>query len=147
RKPDPDLQSRMKNDFTWQAGYGECDITPPKGQTQMAGFGRERHATGAIAPLLCQALALSDGRRKILFLAADILAFDPTTTESVRRTLKHRHGIAPEAVLLAPSHTHWSTPSIYRMNLCVGGIDPWWLKRLEEHLLTAATQALGSMRP
>jgi hypothetical protein len=109
----------------------------------MAGYGCERHAKGMVAPLLCQALALKDTRgRTLVVLTADILAFDPTTTESIRRTLRKKYGIAPEAVMLAPSHTHWSAPSHYRMNLSAGTTDPWWLKRLEENLLKAANQAL-----
>ena len=38
----------------WFVGYAEADITPAPGQVQMSGFGRERYANGALAPLLTQ---------------------------------------------------------------------------------------------
>jgi hypothetical protein len=128
---------------TWKIGYAERDITPTPGQGMMSGYGTERHATRARAPLRAQALVLQPvGGTPAVLLTADLLGFDRQTVELVRRTLNRTHGIPPEAVLLSASHTHWGAGASYRINFCVGGLDIWYRKRVEEALLAAANEAL-----
>ena len=61
----------------WSVGYAEADITPAPGQVQMSGFGRERYASGALAPLLTQVVVLRDGEDNTgVLITADILDLD-----------------------------------------------------------------------
>lgn len=128
----------------WSIGYAERDITPTPGQGLMSGYGTERYARGARAPLRAQALVLrsGDGGLPAVLLTADLLGFDRQTVELVRRTLKRTHGLAPESVMLSASHTHWGAGTSYRISFCTGGLDIWYRKRVEEALLSAAEEAL-----
>ena len=97
----------------WSVGYDEADITPAPGQVQMSGFGRERYANGALAPLLTQVVVLRDGEYNTgVLITADILDFDCVMVEAIRRAIKHKHNIAPENIMLAASHTHWGPAGV-----------------------------------
>lgn len=130
----------------WTLGYAERDITPAPGQGMMSGYGTERRARGARAPLRAQALALRSGNgAPAVLLTADLLGFDRQTVELVRRTLNRTRGLPPEAVMLAASHTHWGAGTSYRISFCTGGLDLWYRKRVEDTLLSAAEEALGNL--
>src|ERR1041384_6175735 len=115
----------------WKIGYAECDITPRPGQALMAGFGKERCADGALAPLRAQALALQDpvGSRSLL-LTAHVLGFERLGVEALRRAVKRAHGLPPQAVMLSASHTHWGPGISYRLNFSTGSLSVWYRKRL-----------------
>jgi hypothetical protein len=133
----------MAQPTPWRIGYAESEITPAPGQAFMAGFGVERHATGALAPLMAQALSIGDRRGKTaLLLTADILGFDLTTVEYVRRQIKRKYGLKESAVMFAASHTHWGPAVFYRGNFSIGAPNPWYIRRLEEALLQVAQEAM-----
>ncbi len=114
----------------------------------MAGFGCERYAQGTIAPLRAQALTIRDARDHVgVLIAADIIAFDHTTVQQVRRSLLRTHGLSPSQVMLAASHTHWGPPTLYRMNYAAGVVNPWYLKFLEDTLIRLAGEALAKQIP
>lgn len=139
---------RNNNEKKWSIGYAQGDITPKKGQTLMSGYGRQRYAEGVLKPLRAQCIALRDaGGNTALVITADILGFDRQSVEYLRRTLAAKHKIAPEAVMLAASHTHWGPPTLYRVTLAVGPLDPWLVAGLERQLLTLADEALGNLTP
>jgi len=92
----------------WSVGYAEADITPAPGQVQMRGFGRERYAKGALAPLLTQVVALRDQDSHTgVLITADIAGFERVMTEAIRRAITRKHGIPAKNVMLVASHTHW----------------------------------------
>lgn len=130
----------------WQAGYAQGDITPPKGHTFMCGYGRERYATGTLAPLRAQALALRDARgRTGLLLAADILGFDRRSVEGLRAVLGRKHGLGPESIILSASHTHWGAGTLFKVNYTAGQLNPYYVKRLEDELLRLADEAIAGL--
>ncbi|MBM3333963.1 neutral/alkaline non-lysosomal ceramidase N-terminal domain-containing protein [Candidatus Sumerlaeota bacterium] len=132
----------------WQVGYAETDTTPRPGQVMMAGYGRERHAEGTIAPLRAQALALQDRSGKTaLLITADVLGFDRGSVDAVRYKIQQAHHIPPEAVCLSASHTHWGPAINYRMNFALGGLNVWYLASLESALLKVADGALKDLSP
>lgn len=132
----------------WSAGYAEADITPPRGATLMCGFGTERYAQGTQTPLQAQVLAIRDARgQAAVLVTADLLTFDRTTVEYVRRRLSDKHGLASSQVMLAASHTHWGPPTFYRLNQSVGPLNPWYLKFLEETILRLADEAMAHQTP
>ena len=76
------------NESPWSVGYAEADVTPAQGQVQMSGFGRERHASGALAPLLTQAVVLRDADDNTgVLITADILDLDHVMVEAIRRVM------------------------------------------------------------
>jgi neutral ceramidase len=132
----------------WHAGYAEADMTPIPGEAMLAGFGRPRQVKGTLAPLRAQALALADrnGRRALLF-TADVLGFGRVSVDALRHKIETAHGIPASAVCFAASHTHWGPAINYRTNFAIGGLDVWYLARLEQLLLELADRALKDLSP
>lgn len=141
-------RSRRERDAHWMAGFSECDITPRTGHATLSGFACERNVTGILTPLKAQALALADARGAIgLIIAADVIAFDLTTVQRLRRQIRLRHRIPAPAVILAASHTHWGPGIGLRRNPTCADCDTWYLRWLEESLLALVTQAIRGLHP
>ena len=141
-------QGAAGGETLWSAGYAQADITPAPGQAQMCGFGRERYAQGTLAPLLTQVVALRDrnGATGVL-IAADIVHFDRVMVEAIRRTVEHKHGLPPESVMLAASHTHWGPAVRFRMGLSLGAPNVWYMGVLEDKILGCVDAALANLAP
>ncbi|MBL7187768.1 MAG: hypothetical protein ISS70_15715 [Phycisphaerae bacterium] len=133
----------------WLVGYAEADITPAPGQCFMSGFGRERYAQSALSPLLCQVLAIQDHKgRVVVLVTADLLAFDRTVVEGIRHDVKQKHGIEPECVMFAASHTHWAPAVSMSGNFgCIGAPNVWYMGHLEETILSRIDDALKNLTP
>jgi hypothetical protein len=134
---------------TWYVGFAEADITPSQ-QTQvhMTGFGNERYARGVLAPLLTQVVALRDQDSNIgLLITADVLDFDRVTVEAIRRKIFRKHGITPENIMIAASHTHGGPTMRFCMSLAMGGPNVWYMARLEEKILSCVNAALQNRVP
>ncbi len=132
----------------WSVGYAEADITPAPRQVQMTGFGTERYAEGTLAPLVTQLVALRDrdGRTGVL-IAADILDFDRVMVEAIRRAITRKHGIPPENIMLAPSHTHWGPAVKFSMSFSVGAPNVWYMGFMEDRILANVDRALENLSP
>lgn len=130
----------------WSVGYAEADITPAPGQVQMSGFGRERHADGALAPLLTQAVIVRDrnGGTGVL-ITADVLDFDRVMVEAIRRAITRRHDIPPENIMLAASHTHWGPAIRFQMSFSLGAPNVWYMGLLEDRILGNVAAALENL--
>ena len=135
-------------DRQWSVGYAEAEITPGVGQVQMRGFGRERYAKGALAPLLTQAVVLRDrdGRTGVL-ITADIAGFGRVMTEAIRRSIARKHGIPPENIILAASHTHWGPATRFHATFAAGAPNVWYMGFLEDKILGNVDAALENLSP
>ncbi len=132
----------------WRVGYAEADITPQPRQTQMAGFGRERYAEGAIAPLISQAVALRDPSGKTAVLVtADVVGLDRILVEVYRHKIVKKHKLDPAGVMFASSHTHWGPPTRLNAHLSCGGPNVWYLAKLEGTILQNVAKALKNLAP
>ncbi|HEY9410672.1 MAG TPA: neutral/alkaline non-lysosomal ceramidase N-terminal domain-containing protein [Jiangellaceae bacterium] len=89
-----------------RAGAGTAVVPVPAG-TRMDGYGDRRAAsTGTLRPLEANALVLEvDGGTAVL-VTVDAVAVDAELTRVLRAAVGEEHGIAPERVLVAASHTH-----------------------------------------
>ncbi|HEX7897372.1 MAG TPA: neutral/alkaline non-lysosomal ceramidase N-terminal domain-containing protein [Planctomycetota bacterium] len=88
------------------AGASKLKITPEK-MSWMTGYGnRNKRAEKVHDELHVRALALGDGRRKIVLVAADILGFPPVMNRAIRAEAKRRHGLDDGDLMLVASHTH-----------------------------------------
>ncbi|MHC4165357.1 MAG: hypothetical protein ACYSWQ_00165 [Planctomycetota bacterium] len=134
------------NESPWSVGYAEADTTPAQGQVQMSGFGRERYASGAMAPLLTQAVVLRDTNDNTgVLITADILDLDHVMLEVIRRAISHKHEIPAENVMLVASHTHWGPAVRFRMGFSLGAPNVWYMDKLEKKILAAVDAAVGDM--
>jgi len=144
----PWLKASEGAELPWQVGYAEADITPKPGQCMMFGFGRERYAQGAHAPLLTQALAFRDRNDQTsVLITADILEFDRVMVEVMRDQIARKHNIAAERVLLAASHTHWAPAVNFCISYAIGAPNVWYMGHLEETILAQVDKALRDMSP
>jgi hypothetical protein len=121
-------------------GTSQIDITPRPG-IELAGFAvRPQPSTEVLDPLAVRGLYLEDGRERLLWLHADLLAFDAPFVEEIRRSVERECGIPASRVLLVATHTH-SGPASVSAN-CIGSVDPNYLEWLKERLLLAARGCL-----
>jgi len=141
-------QGNEGSEKPWSVGYAEADITPGPGRVQMCGFGRERYAQGAVAPLLTQAVILRDqsGNTGVL-ITADILDFERVMVKAIRRAIEHRHGIRPKNIMLAASHTHWGPAVRFRMGFSLGAPNVWYMGLLEDKILGCVATAMEDLSP
>jgi neutral ceramidase len=132
----------------WQVGFAQAEITPKPGQAMMTGFARERIVQGVLAPLRAQVVVFQDaaGRRAAL-CTADVLGFGPDTVAVLRHRLQTKHDLAPAAVCLAASHTHWGPAVNFRFNFMAGGPDVWYMAFLEQTMLRLVGEALDDLAP
>src|SRR5262245_891510 len=132
----------------WRVGYAEADITPAAGEAMLAGFGQPRQVAGMLAPLRAQALAMEDGQgHRALLFTADVLGFGRGSVDVLRRRIAKAHDIPASAICLSASHTHWGPAINYGVNFALGGINVWYVGRLEEALLNLADKALADLSP
>ena len=144
--PSPLKAGRAPRGEGWQAGFAQGDITPPKGHTLMSGYGRERYANGAIAPLLAQALALADKSGNVAVLVtADILGFDRMTVGAIRVALAKKHGLAPASIMLSASHTHWGAGTLFKVNFATGALNPFYVRRVEAEMLRVVDESAARL--
>jgi neutral ceramidase len=132
----------------WRCGYAETDITPTPGEALPSGFGRERYAQSALSPLIAQAVALEDARgRQSVIVASDVLGYSRVLVDAMRTRIQDRYGLEPEAVTFPCSHTHCGPAVNFGLNFAVGGINVWYLARLEDALIGLVGQALENLGP
>jgi neutral ceramidase len=142
------LQAAEGEADRWFVGYAEADITPLPGEAFMLGFGRERYVQGTHDPLRAQAVVLKDSRGKIAVLVtADLLGFCRGSVDAMRHRIKKAHGLEAEAVLFSASHTHWGPAVSYQVNFALGGLNVWYLERLERRILELVDEAIANLSP
>lgn len=125
-----------------QVGFAEKDITPEVGKDKppvyMAGFGQNRIADGVQDPLFARAVVLSDGTSKIALVSLDIVGFFYPNALNVRAALP---GFAHVVVSSTHNHEGPDTMGLWGPNPFKNGINPTYLKRVEEQAIAAVQSA------
>jgi neutral ceramidase len=136
-----------------RVGIAKHDITPPIG-LPMAGYGaREGYSAGVADPLYARALTVFDKttEKRIAFVTADLVAFDPETVKMFRDNVRAIPGLRPDDVVLAVTHTH-SGPAygnfynFYTSDLSEDESDQSiaWGKALSEALVDVLNKAISA---
>ena len=133
-------------------GTGRVDITPPA-NTPLAGFGARDHAgEGVHDPITATALAMSQGEKKAVILAADLSGMSLAFMDRLYRYIKEQFDLEPAQVMVNFSHTH-SGPLIEARTYAVDR-DGNPLKPIESYVETllpafgrAIQEAIDSARP
>ena len=90
----------------FKAGFARVDITPPLG-TPIVGYFEERRAKGILDPLEANALAVSDGERTAVLIAADLLGIEGVAfNAALRRRIAAAADVSADAVYMHSTHTH-----------------------------------------
>ena len=90
----------------FKVGFARVDITPPMG-TPIVGYFEERRAKGVLDSLEANAVALSDGERTAVVVAADLLGIEGVEFgAALRRRIAEAAGVSDDAVYVHCTHTH-----------------------------------------
>ena len=136
-------------DGNFKAGFARVDITPPLG-TPIVGYFEERRARGVLDNLEVNALALCDGERMAVLIAADLLGIEGAAfNAALRQRIAAAVGIPDEAVYIHSTHTHTGPGAgkadAGRTPLFDG--TPFYNEFLQTRLADAARFAVTDIRP
>jgi hypothetical protein len=129
-----------------QAGFAETDITPKVGgkpPVYLAGFGRDRKATGILDRLKARAVVLKHGRKKIALASIDVVGFFYPDVVKVRSQLA-----GFDYVLVSSTHNHEGpdTLGLWGPDFLTSGVDPEYLKLLVRQVVKAVRDADAAAR-
>jgi hypothetical protein len=123
-----------------RTGFGECDITPKLDgkPVYIAGFGKNRKATGVHDPLLARAVVLGDGKKKLALVSVDLVGLFQAPVQNVRKKLPDF-----DYVLVSSTHNHEGpdTLGLWGPGPFQSGLDPAYLKKVEEGIVQAVKAA------
>jgi hypothetical protein len=129
-----------------EAGFAETDITPAIGDkpVYLAGFGRNRKATGVLDPLKARAVVLRHGKNKLALVSVDLVGFFLPQVAQVRRTLP---GFT--YVLVSSTHNHEGpdTLGLWGPSLFQSGVDTGYLQTVVKQIVKAVGNADAAARP
>ncbi len=130
-------------------GFAKRAITPEVGgdPVYMAGFDLNRKATGVHDDLWARAMAVSDGRQKVVVVAVDLIGLFHADVLKARELL---HQKAPGATLVvASTHDHEGpdTLGLWGRGRFSSGVDRRYLDRVRAAIAETAAEALARMKP
>jgi hypothetical protein len=129
-----------------QAGFAEADITPTLGDrpVYLAGFGKNRKATKVHDPLKARAVVLKHGDQKLAIASVDLVGYFHPNVVQVRERLP---GFT--YVLVSSTHNHDGpdTLGLWGPKPLEPGIDPNYLKLVEDQIVKAVQMADAAARP
>lgn len=123
--------------MTVLVGTARRDITPEPG-IWMSGYAGRGAAESVLDPLELTALALELDGRAVVLITADLLGFDAACGETIGGEL----GLAPEALILAASHTHGGPAFVQRITTEAAHLDAGYRERVLEAAVLAGREAL-----
>ena len=128
-----------------QAGVARYDISPRKPMFLLGYPHVPRTSTGIHDPLYATALFLSDGKRRILFVAVDVLMLSADVVRRCRLEISRKTGIAGQSILISATHTHSAPVTIellaFRDDPVVPAIDQEYLDAVCHGIVAAAVSA------
>jgi hypothetical protein len=130
-------------------GFAKRTITPEIGKAPvyLAGFGRNRAATGVHDELWARAVAVSDGKQKIAIVSVDLVGVFHADVEKARERLQRA---VPGAILVVTStHNHEGpdTMGLWGKGRFSTGVDPAYLERVRTAVADTAAEALSRLQP
>ncbi|HWY85609.1 MAG TPA: neutral/alkaline non-lysosomal ceramidase N-terminal domain-containing protein [Gemmataceae bacterium] len=129
-----------------QVGFGETDITPELGTkpVYLAGFGKNRKATGFHDPIMARAMVLAHDKTKIAIVSVDLVGLFHPFIEELRQRLP---GFA--YLLVSSTHNHEGPDSLglWGPNTLQSGIDPDYMKKVAQGIVATIQKADGARRP
>ncbi len=127
-------------------GFGEEDITPKLGDkpVYLAGFGQNRKATAIHDPLFARAVVFKDGKKKIAVVSVDLIGLFHANVLNIRKQLDDF-----DYVLVSSTHNHAGpdTLGLWGPNPFKSGVDPDYLKLVEERVVRSVRAAEITTRP
>lgn len=130
-------------------GFAKRVITPRVGTDPvfLAGFDNDRRASGVHDDLWARAVAVSDGRERVVVVSVDLIGVFLTDVEKARALLRERVGDA--ALIVASTHNHQGpdTMGLWGPGRFTSGVDPDYLAGVRGAIVDVAEDALGRLEP
>jgi hypothetical protein len=127
------------------AGAASRPITPVLGARPvfLAGFGRDRRATGVDTELFARAIGLRLEERAAVLVSCDLIGLGRPDVDEIRAALAGR-GVPPEALIVACTHTHSGpdTLGLWGPDAATSGVDPGYLAQVKQAIVELALEAL-----
>ena len=130
-----------RSETMMRLGAAEIDITPEPG-CELAGYAaRVQPSTGVNDPLTASALYLDNGKERLLWINADLIAFERDFALALKARLRERLGLEAGQIVLSATHTH-AAPTTMRLNQC-GEYEAEYTEALADRLFALAIEASG----
>jgi len=158
----PALAAGLQNPASsFRAGYAEADVSPEIGMEQPGGYGKVFHKTFH-DPCKARAAVFENAGTRIAVVSVDALVIPRPVVVEAREKIRERCGIAPEAVMIAATHSHSSGPTgmvlpgefdhadpfvrklAYEMSSCA---DKRYLDRVRDGIVEAVSTACQPLVP
>jgi hypothetical protein len=130
-------------------GFAKRVITPRLGEEPvlMAGFDNDRRATGVHDDLWARAVAVSDGRERVVVVSVDLIGVFLADVEKARALLRQRAGEVALVVCSTHNHQGPDTMGLWGPGRFTSGVDPEYLDRLRRAIVDTAAEALDRLEP
>ncbi|MEO8662196.1 MAG: neutral/alkaline non-lysosomal ceramidase N-terminal domain-containing protein [Bryobacteraceae bacterium] len=136
-----------------RAGTARADLTPD-GPVWMSGYAsRKKPSEGVFQKLWAKALAVDDGRSRVVIVTTDLIGLPRQVSEVAAARIQKDFGLQRSAILFNSSHTH--TGPLVWPNLHIM-LDPTpedekqlqaYAQHVTDALVTVAGAALGALEP
>jgi hypothetical protein len=137
----------------FEAGVARVDITPTA-PMWLSGYASRTHASeGVLTPLAAKALALSDGRTRVVLVTMDLIGFPRSMADSVAAAVAREHGLDRASLFFNASHTHTGPmvegylPMLFELAPEELRLNRDYRARVERELVTLIGAALGKLAP
>ncbi|MBI3910992.1 MAG: neutral/alkaline non-lysosomal ceramidase N-terminal domain-containing protein [Armatimonadetes bacterium] len=130
-----------------RAGAAVVEITPSLTRpVYLAGFGQNRRATGVHDPLYARALVLEAGGERLAIVALDLIGLFHQHVQAIRKRI---HALPGERVIIVCTHVHSGpdTLGLWGPNEWETGVDPHYLRLLQDRIVAAVEKAARRLRP
>ncbi len=130
-------------------GFAKRTMTPTLGDAPvyLAGFDNDRRATGVHDDLWARAVAVSDGRTRVVVVSVDLIGVFLADVEKARSLLREATGEVSLVVTSTHNHEGPDTMGLWGPGRFTTGVDPGYLDRVRRTIVEAAAEALGRLEP
>jgi hypothetical protein len=130
-------------------GFAKRTITPEIGArpVYLAGFDNDRKATGVHDDLWARAVAASEGDRRLVIVAVDLIGLFHDDVEKARAFLRERAGDVALVVTSTHDHEGPDTMGLWGPSHFTSGVDRRYLESVRRTIAEVAEEALGRLEP
>jgi neutral ceramidase len=126
-------------------GASQVDITPEAG-VELCGFAKRiQPSTGILDHLYARGLYLEQDGERLLWIHADLLAFDRGFVDDLRQWTGQQWGLKPRQIIVSATHTHSGPVTIHLQE--AGAYNPDFASFLRSRLEQVATATVKNTEP
>ena len=130
-----------------QAGAAAVKITPSLDRpVWIAGYENNRPAQSVHDDLWARAMVLDDGKTRFAVVVCDLVGLSNYRVKRIREQIK---SVPAENVMICTTHVHSGpdTLGLWGPSFTKSGVDPEYMKALEENIVRAIDTAAAALKP